>query len=89
MLKKLKERGKNISNKAEVQNISPYGIWLLVNDREYFLPFEEFPWFLKATIDQIYNLQFFHGNHLHWPELDVDVDLESLHHPEAYPLVYS
>jgi hypothetical protein len=49
----------------------------------------EFPWFLKATIEQIYNLEFFHGKHLHWPALDIDVALESLQNPEAYPLKYS
>lgn len=90
MLKKLKKSGKNISvKKAEVQNISSHGIWILVNDKEIFMPFEEFPWFLKATIKQIYNLELFHEHHLHWPDLDVDVDIDTLKHLEAYPLKYS
>jgi hypothetical protein len=88
MLKKLKKPGKSTS-KAEVQNISSQGIWLLVNGQEFFMPFREFPWFIKATIEQIYNLEFFHGKHLHWPALDIDIDVESLKHPEAYPLKYS
>jgi len=89
MSKKLKKLGRNISPKAEVQNISNKGIWVLVNEKEFFMPFKEFPWFLKATINQIYNLEFFHDKHLHWPELDIDVDLESLKYPESYPLKYS
>lgn len=89
MLKKSKKSGKNISVKAEIQNISNHGIWVLVNDQEFFLPFEKFPWFLKATIQQIYNLKFFHDHHLHWPDLDVDIDIDALKHPEAYPLKYS
>lgn len=89
MLKKSKKPGKSTSAKAEVQNISNHGIWVLVNGQEFFMPFSEFPWFLKATIEQIYNLEFFHGHHLHWPALDVDVDVESLKFPEAYPLKYS
>lgn len=38
-----------------IQNISSQGIWILVHDKEYFMPFTEFPWFLQATIEQIYN----------------------------------
>lgn len=80
--------GKNISIKAEIQNISNNGIWILVNDQEFFLPFDEFSWFLKATIKEIYNLKLLHEHHLHWPDLDVDIDIDSLKHPEAYPLKY-
>ena len=61
-------------------------MWLLINDQEFFLAFKKFPWFKKATIDQIYKLEFSHGKHLHWPLLDVDVDLDALKHPDAYPL---
>ena len=89
MVKKSKKLGKSISAKAEVQNISNHGIWILVNEQEFFMPFSEFPWFLKATIAQIYNLQFFNEHHLHWPDLDVDIDVESLKYPELYPLKYS
>lgn len=88
MAKKLKKLGRSISASAEVQNISQHGIWILVNGQEFFLSFIEFPWFLRATIEQIYNLQFFHGKHLHWPSLDVDIELEALKHPDAYPLKY-
>jgi len=80
---------KSISAKAEIQNISSQGIWILIDEQEFFMPFAEFPWFLKATIEQIYNLEFFHGKHLHWPTLDIDIDLESLKHPQIYPLKYS
>ncbi|MEI7997995.1 MAG: hypothetical protein WCH62_00600 [Candidatus Omnitrophota bacterium] len=34
--------GKNTSN-PEVTQISPNGIWLLFNDNEYFLSYEDFP----------------------------------------------
>ena len=88
MAKKLKKLGRSISASAEVQNISQHGIWILVNGQEFFLSFIEFPWFLRATIEQIYNLQFFHGKHLHWPSLDVDIELEALKYPDAYPLKY-
>jgi len=82
-------RGIGVMSSAEVQNVSSHGIWLLVDDREFFMSFKEFPWFLKATIEQIYTLEYFHDKHLHWPALDIDIDVESLKYPEAYPLKYS
>jgi hypothetical protein len=80
-------RGKNISI-AEVQDVSKDGIWLILGDREFFLPFTDYPWFKNATIASIYNVETFHGTQLHWPDLDVDLELESLQNPEQYPLVY-
>lgn len=72
---------------AEVTNISPHGLWLLVRRREMFLAFTEFPWFRDATIGQIMNVEMPSPRHLHWPELDVDLAVESIEHPERYPLV--
>ena len=89
MSKISKKLGKNTSDAIEIKNISNQGIWIFVHEKEVFIPFSEFPWFLKATVQQIYNLEFFHGKHLHWPDLDVDIDLESLKSPELYPLKYS
>ena len=84
---KSKIAGKNIS-RAEILNVSPNGIWLIVKDREYFLPYENFPWFKDKKISEIFNLKLLHNRHLYWPELDIDLDLESLKNTEHYPLVY-
>lgn len=80
--------GKNISD-VEIQNISHNGIWLYVYDKEYFLPFKEYPWFKNATIADICNVSFINGYRLEWPSLDIDLELEALEHPEKYPLIYS
>ena len=82
---KLKERGR-IFLKPEVTQISTHGIWLFVKQTEYFLPYEKFPWFETATVAQIHNVELSHGFHLYWPDLDVDLHIESLIHPEKYPL---
>ncbi|MBI5024463.1 MAG: DUF2442 domain-containing protein [Candidatus Omnitrophica bacterium] len=84
---KLKNHGKNILS-AEIIQISPHGIWLLVNSVEYFLPYADFPWFEEATVAQIHNVRLIRGFHLCWPDLDVDLELDSLGHLEKYPLVY-
>ena len=84
---KSRKRGKNTSQ-AEVLNISPLGIWLLVLQKEYFLPYREFPWFRSAQVNEIFDLEFRRGRYLRWPKLDVDLELESLENLEQYSLVY-
>ena len=79
-------RGTRISG-AEVTNVSTNGIWLLLDKRELFLGYADFPWFEHATIRQISRVQRPSPNHLYWPELDIDLAVDSLDHPEAFPLV--
>ncbi|HXL73709.1 MAG TPA: DUF2442 domain-containing protein [bacterium] len=89
MKKKSSKRGANtLALEAEVLNVSSNGLWLLVNDIEYFLPSAKFPWFKKANIVDICKVKLLHGYHLYWPSLDVDLELSSLEHLEKYPLVY-
>jgi len=85
---KLKKAGASISE-IEVLNISKHGFWLLVHGREYFLPFELFPWFKDVSISLIFNVELPQPHHLYWPDLDVDLELESIESPEKYPLMDS
>ncbi len=84
---KLKSPGKSIS-KVEVLNISNHGIWLSINEKEYFLPYENYSWFKKARLEEIYNIKFTNGHHLYWPDLDVDLELDCIANPAKYPLSY-
>ncbi|THF60816.1 DUF2442 domain-containing protein [Pseudothauera rhizosphaerae] len=72
---------------AEVTNISAHGLWILLDDAELFLPFTEFPWFREAPIGKVLNVERPSVNHLYWPDLDVDLAVESIRHPERFPLV--
>ncbi len=75
------------TSEVEVTNISRHGLWLLVGDEELFLPFDEFPWFKDASLRAILNVERQGLENLHWPDLDVDLTLESIRHPEKYPLI--
>ena len=75
--------------KVEVANISQHGFWLLVAETEHFVPFKNFPWFRSATIDQLLNVELPSPHHLYWPDLDIDLAVESLIQPEKYPLISS
>ncbi len=85
---KSQKLGKNILE-IEVLSISNNGVWLLVKDQEYFMDFKYFPWFRDSCISHVLNVELIHGHHLYWPDLDIDLELNSLAQPENYPLVAS
>jgi hypothetical protein len=74
------------TSEVEVTNISQHGFWLLLDGGEFFLPFEEFPWFKQAPVESILRLERPRAGHLYWPDLDVDLSVDSIEHPERYPL---
>jgi len=74
------------TSEPEVTNISRHGFWLLVDERELFLTFEEFPWFKAASVEAILNVEQPQPHHLYWPDLDVDLTVDAIDHPERYPL---
>lgn len=79
-------RGKSTSD-VEVTNISKHGFWLLVQGRELLMAFEDFPWFRDVPVAQILHVELRYPGHLYWPDLDVDLAVESIEHPERFPLV--
>lgn len=81
---KLLKRGKSIS--VNVENITPFGLWLFVSEHEYFLSYQDYPYFKNQTLKAIQNVQLIHGYHLYWPDLDVDLEIDNLENPEKYPL---
>jgi ribosomal protein S1 len=49
------KRGKDIS--ISVENITPFGIWVFVKGKEYFLSYEDYPYFREQTLNSIHNVQ--------------------------------
>lgn len=72
---------------VEVTNVSEHGFWLLIDGQESFVEFENFPWFKDASIGALCQVELQSPHHLYWPELDLDLSVESLTHPERFPLV--
>ncbi|MCK5803193.1 MAG: DUF2442 domain-containing protein [Lentisphaeria bacterium] len=74
---------------VEVTHIDSRGLWLYVDGREHYMPYDLFPWFADATVRQISRVNRHQPHHFHWPELDVDLTLDMIDHPEKYPRTYS
>jgi hypothetical protein len=70
-----------------VTHISAHGFRLLLGEEELLLSFEHFPWFKSATVQQISNVERPSPEHPYWPNLDVDLAVESIRHPESFPLI--
>jgi len=81
---KLLKNGRNIL--VSIENITPFGIWMLVKGKEYFLKYSDYPYFENQTIKSIQNVKLLHEFHLRWPDLDVDLEIDNLENPEKYPL---
>jgi len=75
------------TSEVEVTQISKHGIWLLLQGTEHFLSFEQFPWFRDASILAIHNVELLNEHHLYWPQLDIDLAVESIENPERFPLI--
>jgi len=74
---------------VEVSDISRDGFWLYLAGRRLFVPFAEFPWFADAAIANLMNVEWPSSDQLYWPELDIDLSVESIEHPERFPLLFN
>lgn len=77
--------GASISE-VEVSMASNKGFWLLLGKEELFVPYNEFPWFKNATIEEISSIEWPTPDHLYWPLIDVDLSVESIRNPSKFPL---
>lgn len=71
---------------VEVVSIGKHGFWLSLETRELFVAFADFPWFADAAVRQVLNVRASSPDPLYWFDLDVDLSLESIEHPERFPL---
>jgi hypothetical protein len=78
-------KGGKITLGVEVTQIDRQGIWVLTDDKEYFLAFDRFPRFREATVGKIHNVQLVNNHELYWPDLKFKLSLELLGHPEEVP----
>ena len=67
--------------------INAQGMLITVQGQDYFLSYNRVPWLRDARISSVLNVRMSGPRAIEWPDLDVDLEIESLRHPERYPLV--
>ena len=75
------------STSVDVLMINEKGVMISVQGQDYFLSFNRVPWMRDATINEVLDVQMSGKNAIEWPKLDIDLEVESLKHPERYPLL--
>lgn len=74
---------------VEVRDISAEGFRLWLDEEALVVRFAEFPWFRTATAAELTRVERPAPDHLYWPTLDIDLAVESIRHPERFPLLSS
>ncbi len=77
----------SVNDRAEVTHISRNGLVLWVKDREYYLPYDKFPWFKRAAVDDVFNVQLLGRERIRWDALDIDLSLSIITNPDKYTLI--
>ena len=72
---------------VSVLMINNQGIMISVCGQDFFLSYNRIPWMREASINDVLNVQMCGNEAVEWPALDIDLELDSLRHPERYPLL--
>ena len=70
-------KNSSVNTLVSVLMINAQGIMISVQGHDYFLSYNRIPWMQDAPIRSVLNV----------PDLDVDLEIDSLRHPERYPLL--
>ena len=81
----LKTSGSNTL--AKVLTITENGILLSIPEGDFFLNYKDYPWFRNAPINQVFDVEMEGDYAVRWNALDVDLEIESILHPERYPMI--
>jgi hypothetical protein len=72
---------------VKVLAIMPGGVMIEIREGEFFLPYQRNPWFKNAPVSEVFNVKMDGEDSIRWDMLDVELEVESLIHPEKYPLI--
>ena len=75
------------STSVDVLMINEKGVMISVMGQDFFLSYNRVPWMRDATINEVLDVRMNGKNAIEWPKLEVDLEVESLRHPERYPLL--
>ncbi|MFZ2657630.1 MAG: DUF2442 domain-containing protein [Victivallales bacterium] len=78
--------GTSVKKNAEVKMVTSAGLCLVVEDKEYFAAFADFPYLAALPSTQIFNVEYCGHGHIRWDDADIDLHTKILSHPKAYPL---
>ncbi|WP_176013059.1 DUF2442 domain-containing protein [Victivallis sp. Marseille-Q1083] len=60
----------------------------MIHGRNYHLKHADYPWFRYCTLEELCHVTADRWG-VYWPQAEIDLEIESLEHPENYPLKVS
>ena len=63
-------------------------ILLFVGGKEYYLSYDRYPWFRNAKVSDVLDVTMPDEESLRWDAIDVDLEIDSIIHPERYPISF-
>lgn len=72
---------------VSVLMINAQGIMLSVQGNDFFISYNRMPWLKEARVSDVLNVRMSGRSAIEWEALGVDIEIESLKHPERYPLI--
>ena len=73
---------------AGVTMINAHGILLFVGGKEYYLSYDRYTWFRNAKVSDVLDVTIPDEDSLRWDAIDVDLEIDSIIHPERYPITF-
>jgi hypothetical protein len=83
----MKSEQLGLNTSVKVLGLTPHGLWLFAKGEEYFLSYHSFPWFKSAPVSAVFNVEEQGRHGLYWADLDIDLSIDGIRHPEKYPLI--
>jgi hypothetical protein len=77
--------GTSVKKNAEIKMVTAEGICLIVEGKEYFAAFADFPYLAALPSNQIIDVEYCGHGHIRWNDADIDLHTKILAHPENYP----
>lgn len=68
--------------RAKILEVGKVGIGLQIEDERLFLSYKRFPDFENALLGGIYHVLTLRPGRLYWPDLGIDLEIESIRRPE-------
>jgi hypothetical protein len=78
--------GTSVKRNAEVKMVTSEGLCLVVEGKEYFAAFTDFPYLAALPSTQIFDVEYCGHGHIRWNDADIDLHTKILAHPEDYPV---
>ncbi len=83
----ISEQNGTTTSSVRVLTITNKGILLSLSKGDFFLSYDNYPWFYNAKVEDVFDVKMDGNDAIRWDKLDVDLEIDSILEPQKYPLI--